>query len=1027
MLAVAASGARADWQLEDAALQPQFQSFTLEQGLPSNEVMALAEDARGAIWIATNSGVVRFDGALFHAMQPPGRAMPLIADALVTSPEGEVWVGGSEEGLWRYDLVTRTWRSYQVADGSLRSNDVWALARDQAGTVWAGSYLGGVVGIPSLSGTLPSGTGPSGTGQPLINVPGLDPKRSIAALAVVGDALWIGTIEGDVYRWVPGVPGAPAQACGNAGNIVIHLGAIEQGVIAHTVAGHAQSFRADRFGSCQAPELLYRASEPGQNSTFQLEQGAWMGFAHGLGRQVPGGYHVYRYRFGVPSSLPEGRVQAMLKDRSGGIWVGTPNGLAVLRPGYQRSLLLAHDPLSANALARVPPTGFGLSAAALWTGARGGGIVRVESTHAQRSQLLPDPNGRALEPRAFLQTGDQLWVGLSSGIQRGQVHADGSLHALRRLPTLEAKSVGFLLPWPPGLLAAVHGSGLFQLDTEGNVIAQQDFGSGLPGQEFIALRQESNAQLWLATDAGLYTSALTWPPKWQRLSARRVRSWCLAPDGIHAWVYLPGRIEQIQRSDGTLVWWRTADVPARDFAQLACANDSVWLFATGGSYQYPEQARGKARRFGVREGLGSVETRFARSSLIGPEHAWLGGRAGVVRWAFEAPQGASKPSLVLEHIGVSLLRNKRGLELHAERVDLRAGDRNALWQLRTITMAGPERSRYRVKMPNAADPSWQSLSRAEFALDALGVGEHELIMEATHPEHTAGSNPIRLQLVVWPDWHVSPVAYLAYAVFGLSAGWVAVTLLRRGRRRHAALDAKLQRADFATQLSGQRGRVLTQASHELRNLHAGIRGLAQLLLHQALPERAQRQANRLLTASDELGALLDDLLESARLERGSFATQAVPFSVPALLESECEALRNQAQARALSFEFAVLGEHAWRIGDPLRLKQVVLNLLGNAVKYCDQGGIRLTADLRAPEHVSISVEDSGPGIAVHLRASVFEPFALPRRSNDSTGLGLSLCKQIVERLGGELRFEALPRGARFVMRVPYAVVVAPQA
>ena len=181
------------------------------------------------------------------------------------------------------------------------------------------------------------------------------------------------------------------------------------------------------------------------------------------------------------------------------------------------------------------------------------------------------------------------------------------------------------------------------------------------------------------------------------------------------------------------------------------------------------------------------------------------------------------------------------------------------------------------------------------------------------------------------------------------------------------------------------------------------------------------------TSGDTLLSLIEEILDFSKIEAGRLDLEARPFGLAALVEETVELLSPRAQAKGLEIASSIderLPENV--LGDAARLRQVLLNLAGNAVKFTETGGIAVTVEPgAAPDEISFSVRDTGIGIAPEAQARVFEEFEQAddgmTRKFGGTGLGLAISRRIVERMGGSLTLESAPgRGStfRFTVALP---------
>lgn len=270
-------------------------------------------------------------------------------------------------------------------------------------------------------------------------------------------------------------------------------------------------------------------------------------------------------------------------------------------------------------------------------------------------------------------------------------------------------------------------------------------------------------------------------------------------------------------------------------------------------------------------------------------------------------------------------------------------------------------------------------------------------------------------------------AHSLKAQFALSAALLtaavalALGLWVMGLKRHNRVLKQLDRS---------RAELLARAAHEVRNPLAAIQGLLDMALAQ-LPKSSDlhRLLNPARAAAVALIDTTQDYLDHARLSLGRMDLRAVDFELHELVESVCMLYREQAAVKGVSLdlEFA-LDKARFVHGDAQKLRQILGNLIGNAVKFSDSGAIEVIVTAGAGERVRFVVADQGPGISSRDHAAVFQPFARPARSQNvpGIGLGLSIARQLTECLGGSLKLESASGvGAQFAFEIMLPSVARP--
>ena len=377
---------------------------------------------------------------------------------------------------------------------------------------------------------------------------------------------------------------------------------------------------------------------------------------------------------------------------------------------------------------------------------------------------------------------------------------------------------------------------------------------------------------------------------------------------------------------------------------------------------------------------------------------------------------------------IGLLRNAARANAIGSRADVRAALREA-----DAFIAAADRVLGSGRQP-ADRGELLGLQAALLALEApmrgLTLGAGEVVSESGTRLAAAGRLHNRLGIA----------ATLLLAALAAVFAAFALRQLARERDRSEQLEdlaAALKAARTAAeQASAAKSSFLANMSHEIRTPFMGLQGMLRLLGDTSLDERQARYLRTASASARHLLTLLDDILDASRLEAGQMTIEAVPMDLSTLL-SDIEALmRPVAEGKGLRLGIEVhpkLPAHV--LADPTRLRQVLFNLMSNAIKFTERGSVRLLvhpldgaapAAHESPQPWCFTVADTGIGIDAGTQARLFQRFSQGDDSRSrrfgGTGLGLEISRALARRMGGDITVSSVPgEGSRFTFRVPLAL------
>lgn len=1027
---------------------PRFRMIGVAQGLPSSVIVGLASDRDGYVWVATQDGLARFDGVGFRVWRHvPGSPAALPGNglqALHVDARDQVWVGTENGGLSRLDGARERFRTWSMASHpQIGSDDVWSIA-SRAGNVWFGTFGGGLHRL-SASGTIDRW-------MPRPGDPNSLPSDTVLALAHDPEGvLWIGTTAGLArmdrhgLRRVP-LPGETPQA------MVFSLTPDRAGVWVGAASGVHHVVRGRWSTPAWSPmfarpnALMQIAGEaPGGDPTAR--GGQWLVSQRGLWRigadGVPGPVRIN----GVETAKS---MQSLLLRADGSLFVPVPGrGLGYLRPDWQA---IANFSKASHGLAAEVYRGLAESRdGGLLISGQPGGVERIHQGNVQSLPLPASARTRLQDAKVFAlaETADRsLWLGTGRGLLR--IGASGDVREWSQDSPRDAT-----LPGQPELMLgsadstlwiAFIGGGIQQRDAASGRLLQQvvaDADPGLGSADLEAMALDGQGRLWIAGAGGM----AAWDAAtrgFRRLAAfgpQRIDAFAF--DGPHRlWLHRLAGLELFQcASPCTDDRWSRLDragpdqgFPAVDGSGLAVDGlHRVWLSGPRGLFRWDPQGR-RLRRFGLQDGLSSQEfvPRALRLGADGVLHAATTDGAVVQIDTSLPDRPPPRADLRLDSVDVRRdgawhrLRSGAGLRLAPRDRELRV-------VMRLLAFTDPGAHRYRSRL-DGFDRTWvRQGNNGERVLAGLPPGHYLLRMRAQDGSGVEAAEQ-RLRFRIMPPWWQTPWATgggVLLALLLLAA--LAQAYRRRLQRRHA-LDLAEAGRRLAETASDAKTRFLATLGHEVRTPMTGVLGMSELLLGSDLDPRQRRYAQAIHGAGEHLLRLVNEALDLARIEAGRVALEDAAFDVNALVAAVVGLQSPLARQRGLRLVVRIdPGTPEALRGDPARLQQILLNLLGNAIKFTDHGSVSLRVGALSSGGLRMEVTDTGPGLSPEQQARLFQRFeqgegARTAARYGGSGLGLAICRELTAAMGGSIRVESSTGvGTSFIVELPLPPATLPPA
>ncbi|MBI4854377.1 MAG: response regulator [Acidobacteria bacterium] len=967
--------------------------YNVDKDLKTNNIHSLCQDQTGTFWVGTNQGLFYSKDGDFHAFTANKELSESLINVLYEGSNGNLWAG-TTKGL--FQIKNNQVKHYSVKDG-LFSETIFAICEDKNKNLWVGTNNGLVC---LNDGKLKVYTTQDGLSNNVIRAICEDRDGS----------LWVGTDIG-LNRLNKNKTTIYTTKDGLIHNFILTLRLDPEGFLWIGSPGGLTRLTGTHFSNYTSADGL---SNTRVRSMYQDREGSlWVGTNGGINRFSESKLIAYTMKEGLSSDY----IRSVYEDNSGAIWVGTDGGVTYFNQG-KFTVYTVKDGLADNSVRTICQDRQGN----IWLGSIGG-LTKFSNgkfTSYTKENGLSSTYVRVIYEDSL----GNLWIGTEDGLN---LFKDEKFIVYTKADGLSSNDVRAILEDKEGnLWFGTYDQGISCLKNGKFTIYTKE--NGLPENLIFSFYLDNDGTVWIGTDTGL-----------------------------------------ARFKDNKFFTYKTKETPNEEIFNILEDNKSnFWLSTNSGIYRISrielnDYADGKITAlssvtYSKADGMKSTQCNGASQPAgwkTREGKLWVPTAKGVVMIEPEAIKlNKVIPPVVVEQIIV----DGQAIEMK-NKISLSSGKEKFEFYYTALSFVAPEKVKIKYKL-EGWERDWveaDTLRRVTYT--NLPPRDYEFKVIACNNDgfcnEVGASYSFHIQTPLSQTWW----AYLSYilAIAGFTYG-LSRYRLETLKRSNKLLEAKVlertievdqknvqlaekfdqlkdavEKIKFSEKqaLESQRKAVeasraksifLANMSHELRTPLNIILGFAQVLARdKSFDENHRKTLSTIMRSGEHLLGLINDVLSIAKIEAGKLMLNEQPFNLSQMLYDIENMIRVRAEAKNLKLNFFIPPNLPQAvIGDEGRLRQVLINLLGNAVKFTKEGNVSLEVSWHN-NLASFVITDTGPGMSKEETEKAFNAFEQTqtgKASQEGTGLGLTISRDFVNLMGGDLLLICeLGRGCKFSFEI----------
>ncbi|HGY54913.1 MAG TPA: hybrid sensor histidine kinase/response regulator [Caldithrix abyssi] len=1011
-------------------------------------------DSKGFLWIGTwGDGLDKFDPVsgkkikqYFHGAQDTNTISGNRVQSLFEDSQGYLWFGTYKDGLNRFNPQSGKFIHFKHQAGdpsSLSNNRIWSINEDQHGRIWLATSNGVNVYTPGSDGFKQFFHQPN-------NPESLSSNWSRVVYIDMYGGIWIGTQNG-LNRYHP-----------DTDTFTRYL---------------YKPDAKNQYGWFTINSVL-RSKTCGDSIL-------WVGTTRGFIRLnvKTGNFIRYQYNKIDPNSLSANDVRDLYEDKSGIIWIATRGGgVNKFYPTPQSFNHYAPDVNNPNSLSSsrvwaIQPDYAKRGEEIVWIGTDYG-LNRWDKTTNTFKHYFNNPN----DPHSisnneiwsiYRDEQGTIWLGSRSGLDRYNRKSDSftrfdlrSKDASKHLGGIS--SINKVKSRPGYLWLTDYSRGLFVFNPETNELKQYlndpKDSSSISHSEVWCVYEDGHGNVWIGTGDGLNlmdipTGTFKRIPAMSAGQQNHFRVYAIHEDKNHyLWLATDNGLWRFHIKTKQFLQFSEKDgLPdQRIVGILEDSAHNLWLSTNKGLCRFnPETFQSKI--YGTQHGLQSNEFLPGAYRKSPKGEFFFGGVNGFnIFFPDKLSENRHPPEVFITDLkifnqSVRPSKNKNGIlrkPLSVTRF-LELPSRYNVFSLEFVALdfVAPKYNRY-AYMLEGFDPDWiyTDATRRYVTYTNLDPGEYTFRVKASNSDQIWNEAGAVLGIVITPPFWKTWWFRITGILFAVLVGYVLystrikyiknqkallkdlvekrTSALQSEIQEHKKTEKQLQEAiQVASEANMLKSQFLANMSHEIRTPMNGVIGMIHLLKESGLNQEQKEYVSLLNRSANFLMEIINDILDFSKIEAGGMELENIDFKLGETIENICELAAIKASEKKLQFYCLIKNDIPDLLkGDPLRLRQILLNLISNAIKFTEKGGISIeVAKIKENDQrvkLAFSVHDTGIGIPPDAIGKLFRSFSQvdgsTTRKYGGTGLGLAISKELVDLMGGTIKVKSdVGKGSTF--------------